>query len=340
MIPTVSRNSDLREEQKKIHRTEVMRYVYIITISLLLASCGLSSEEKKNIAAVTCSIMGETRNMDAAVRVEKLNNAREKIGGEPFLGGDDAIKEAFKYGLCEELVLNENYNETLQIAAEKQAEENRIAAEIQAEKNRIAAEIKAEKNRIAAEKQKIADSKPTVKEEFHSNGKLKSRTNYKSKDSGGAQHGLIERYYKSGQLEFKSNYKDGKLDGLWERYDEKGQLERKVNYKNGKEDGVWEEYRENGQLAEKANYKDGKQDGLRETYYNNGQLQYKENYKDGKLDGLREEYRGNGQLWTKRNFKDGKLDGLSEWYEEDGDYLSATCWKRGESKDMSYCKPQ
>ena len=32
--------------------------------------------------------------------------AREKIGGEPFLRGDDAIKEAFEYGLCEELVLN------------------------------------------------------------------------------------------------------------------------------------------------------------------------------------------------------------------------------------------
>ena len=69
MIPTVSRNSDLREVQKKIHRTEIMRYIYIITISLILASCGPSSEDK-NIAAVTCSIMGETKNMDRAIRVK------------------------------------------------------------------------------------------------------------------------------------------------------------------------------------------------------------------------------------------------------------------------------
>ena len=115
-----------------------------------------------------------------------MNDAREKIGGEPFLRGDDAIQEAFEFGLCQELVLNEIYDETLQplkdakrererIAREKQAEENRIAAEKRAEEQRIAAEKLAEEQRIAAEKQRIADSKPTVKEEFYSSGKLKSR---------------------------------------------------------------------------------------------------------------------------------------------------------------------
>ena len=73
-----------------------MNKILIILSLVLLASCGLSQEEKTNIAAVTCSIMGETRNIDAAVRVEKMNDAREKIGGEPFLRGDDAIQEAFE----------------------------------------------------------------------------------------------------------------------------------------------------------------------------------------------------------------------------------------------------
>ena len=80
----------------------MMNKALIILSLTLLASCGPSAEEKKNIAAVTCSIMAETKNMDGAIRVEKLNDAREKIGGEPFLKGDDAIKEAFEYGLCEE----------------------------------------------------------------------------------------------------------------------------------------------------------------------------------------------------------------------------------------------
>jgi hypothetical protein len=60
------------------------------------ASEKLAQEKAIRIAAVTCSIMSETRNMDAAIRVEKMNDAREKIGGEPFLRGDDAIKEAFE----------------------------------------------------------------------------------------------------------------------------------------------------------------------------------------------------------------------------------------------------
>ena len=74
--------------------------------------------------------------------------------------GDGAIKEAFGYGLCEELVLHvENYDEIIKplrdatqererIAAEKRAEENRIAEE----KQGIAESIAAEKRRRAAEK--------------------------------------------------------------------------------------------------------------------------------------------------------------------------------------------
>jgi len=183
----------------------MMNKTLIILSLTLLASCGPSSEEirqaemeqqrieqeankklaqeKANrIAAVTCSIMGETKNIDGAIRVREINDAREKIGGEPFLSGDDAIKEAFGYGICEELVLNENYNEIIKplrdatqererIAAEKRAEEaaqerERIAAEKRAEENRIAEEkqsiaesIAAEKRRIAAEKKRVAEEK-------------------------------------------------------------------------------------------------------------------------------------------------------------------------------------
>jgi hypothetical protein len=212
-----------------------MNKILIILSFVLLASCGPSQEEKTNIAAVTCSIMGETRNMDAAIRVREMNDAREKIGGEPFLRGDSAIQEAFEYELCQELVLNESYDETLQslkdakrererIAREKRAEEQRIAREKQAEEQRIAREKQAEENRIAEEKQRIADSKPTVKEKFHSNGKLRNRTNYQSKNDGGKPYGLYETFYKNGQLQIKGNFKDGQIDGLYEMYLENGEL--------------------------------------------------------------------------------------------------------------------
>jgi len=278
----------------------MIRILFVLSL-FVLASCGPSAEEKRQvemeiqrieqeaseklaqekairIAAVTCSIMGETRNMDAAVRVEKMNDAREKIGGEPFLRGDSAIQEAFEWGLCLRLVLNENYDETLQplkdakrereriaaeeqrIAAEKRAEEQRIAAEKRAEEQRIAAEKRAEKQRIAAEKQRIADSKPTVKEEFYSSGELQSRENYQPKSDGGKKHGLHEFFYESGQLMRKDNFKDGKLDGLSEMYHENGQLITKGKFKDGESDGlfVFRNF-ENGQLESEICFKNGQE---------------------------------------------------------------------------------
>jgi hypothetical protein len=88
-----------------------------------LVGCSMPQDEKENIAAVTCSIMSETRNMDAAIRVEKMNDARDKIDGEPFLRGDAAIKEAFDWELCQELVLNEDYDERLQSLKELKQDE-------------------------------------------------------------------------------------------------------------------------------------------------------------------------------------------------------------------------
>ena len=209
-----------------------MNKILIILSFVILASCGLSQEEKTNIAAVTCSIMGETRNMDAAVRVREMNDAREKIGGEPFLRGDDAIQEAFEYGLCQELVLDDSYKEILQPLKDAK---------------RLAREKRAEE----AEERRIADSKPTVKEEFYSNGKLKSRINYQSKSVGGEKHGLSEDYYENGQLAMRGSYKDGIWIGSWEIYYETGQLNQKFSVNDEEIILNYEEYNEDGTLKEK-----------------------------------------------------------------------------------------
>jgi hypothetical protein len=272
-----------------------MNKILIILSVVILASCGPSAEEKRQvemeqerieqekrqvemeqqriqqeaseklaqekairIAAVTCSIMGETRNMDAAIRVREMNDAREKIGGEPFLNGDDAIQEAFEWGLCQELVLNESYDEILQPLKDAKRERQRIAREKRAEEQRIAAEKLAEENRIAREKQRIADSKPTVKEEFHSNGKLKNRTNFQPKSDGGKKHGLKEVFYENGQLSLKRNFKDGKRNGVSESYYETGQLQWKYYDKDGVVDGLYESYHSDGQLQTKVCYKNDK----------------------------------------------------------------------------------
>jgi antitoxin component YwqK of YwqJK toxin-antitoxin module len=120
---------------------------------VFLVSCGSSDEEKRQIAAITCSIMSETRNMDGAVRVEKINEAREKIGGEAFLSGDDKIKESFELGLCETLVVDSDQYEKMVAAIEanvrQKEEEERIARE-RAEEKRIA------RTRDALEEWKLA----------------------------------------------------------------------------------------------------------------------------------------------------------------------------------------
>jgi len=194
---------------------------------ILLTACGPSPEEKKNIAAVTCSIMGETRNMDSAVRIEKMNNAREKIGGEPFLDGDYVIKESFEYGLCEELVLNVTYDERLQSRKDAQRERARLAEE-----------ERAEERMIAAKKKRLAAMKPSVEEWFFDSGKIKCRINRAPAVYNvgwrGKKHGLEKCWHENGKLKTLGNWNEGKSDGLWQHYNSKGNLAFQYCWKNGK----------------------------------------------------------------------------------------------------------
>ena len=397
-----------------------MKRLLLLSI-ILLTACGPSDEEKRQVAAITCSVMSETRNMDGAVRVREMNDARTKIGGKAFLSGDDKIKESFELGLCETLIVDpdqyekrvaaieakERQIEVEERIAKDRAEEKRIArtrdalkewksaildrinsapdiikdikfdvsssdaypVEIQyncsfmkhldhtlivsfdnelgtlegrnmsgfcsdyrghsedltfedsdrenlysvidsktkgslldsvtsvdvkisdstttgliantakqkaeykyvdptnfhpdlrswylsnspvtariydreeqrkivAERKSIAAEKKrkivAERKRIAAEKKRVADNTPTVKEEFHSNGKLKSRTNFQPKSDGGKKHGLSQTYYENGQLRNTGNFKNGKRDGLHELYYDSGNPWVNTCFKNDK----------------------------------------------------------------------------------------------------------
>ena len=194
----------------------------IVAMTLLLTGCGQSQDEKEKIASVSCAIMSESRNMDASIRVEKINEARDDIGGEPFLDGDDAIKEAFEYGLCQELVLNETYYESLQSLKEFE-------------------QIAGEKR---AKEQRIADSKLSVTEALYPNGVLKLRTAYKARTDGRIKHGLFESWHENGQVWGKANYKDGKQHGLHEMY-----------YKNGKEYSWSPQCFQNGQEADISNCK-------------------------------------------------------------------------------------
>ena len=117
-------------------------------------------KRRNDLATLTCNIMGESRNMDAAMRIKEINAARERLDEDLYLGTDEGIKVSFEYGLCKELVLNDpDYDSKLlsilTAIAEQEAEaleRRRVAAEKREEEARIAREKREEEARIAAEK--------------------------------------------------------------------------------------------------------------------------------------------------------------------------------------------
>jgi hypothetical protein len=243
-----------------------MKRLLLLT-AILLTACGPSQKEKEEIAIITCNIMGESRNMDGAVRIKEINAAREKMGEDSFLGSDDAIKQSFKYGLCRELVLNdhdyidkltaaleielarlkaeeeerEKREESARIAREKREESARIAREKREEPARIAREKREETARIESELALAAGAK--IKElvkkllsegkevSLHTNGQISMiRPN-----KGSSLNGNVERFYKNGQMMFKAPYQNGKKEGISEYYDYDGNLTSKKCFKDGSE---------------------------------------------------------------------------------------------------------
>ena len=147
--------------------------ITIIFLSLfLLFACGPSEEEKQNTAIITCNVMGESRNMDASIRIKEINLARDKINEEPYLYGDDKIKESFKYGICTNLVLNDpEYENILYEQKEKEKaieRKKREAARLKKQKEEEAARLKKQKEEEAAElkKQQLEEAKKLPRKEW------------------------------------------------------------------------------------------------------------------------------------------------------------------------------
>ena len=91
-----------------------------------------------------------------------------------------------------------------------------------------------------------------------------------------------KEYHKNGQLRFKKNFKNGKLEGITKHYYESGKLHFEENYKNGKLEGISKIYYESGQLWIEVNYKNSEREGISKVYYESGKYQYIDTYKNDK----------------------------------------------------------
>ena len=199
-----------------------MKRLLLLT-AIFLTACGPSQKEKEEIAIITCNIMGESRNMDGVVRIKEINTAREQIGEDRFLGSDDDIKNSVKYGLCNELVLNdpqysEKYLEVLTGIVKVARIEKELAFLARAKnKERV--------KKLLAEGKKVT---------LHSNGQIEMIRMYKD----GSLHGDVARFYKNGQLMFRAPYQNGGKDGVQENYDYDGNLTSEKCFKDGSEANI------------------------------------------------------------------------------------------------------
>ena len=69
--------------------------------------------------------------------------------------------------------------------------------------------------------------------------------------------GIVEEFHSNGQLQYRRNYKDGKEDGLWEWFYDNGQLWFTGNFIDGKPVGLWEYFDEDGNLTSTQTYRNG-----------------------------------------------------------------------------------
>jgi len=202
---------------------------------VLVAACGPTDAEKERIAQVTCAIIAETRNMDAAQRVERVNDAREELGLGPFLDGDDEIIQAIRYGVCELLVLDRGWEGEL---AKRQIAEAQRLVERESERQRREAE------RIAALRQTVAERGYA---EYDEDTELRNGVTFLKGDESPFT-GLVLTYHDNGKLEASQNYEDGVPHGLREAFFKDGKLRWRGNYENG--GMVWSEvFDESGNLT-------------------------------------------------------------------------------------------
>lgn len=116
-------------------------------VVFILSGCGISDEEKNNIAERACKVAEATRRFESARRVELINDAREKLGMGPYPGSSDRLDFMISSGSCEELITN---SEEFWAKEEAEALAAVLAAFEALEKEEAAARAAKEKEEAAA----------------------------------------------------------------------------------------------------------------------------------------------------------------------------------------------
>jgi antitoxin component YwqK of YwqJK toxin-antitoxin module len=160
------------------------------------------------------------------------------------------------------------------------------------------------------------DGKTLAREEPYTNGKIDGmvKCNYESGYLSSTLDGNQLEYYpdikKAERIPEKHKDDNGKiLDGVVQTFYKSGQLNEEDIYTAGWRNGVCKSFYENGQLAREYTYVDDKLNGPAKHWYEKtGELKSESNYKDGKLDGEEKMFSPDGKLIGTNSYKDGKQD--------------------------------
>lgn len=133
-------------------------------------------------------------------------------------------------------------------------------------------------------------------------------------DAAGNEQGPWEEYHSNGALRGKGEYKDGKRVGDWTFYHMNSKTEQKGKYdKKGRPTGTWKWYYESGNLLREENYLEGKREGTMTEYSDSGSVitrgDYLEGLKEGKWEYRMGDYRESGE------YRSGQMSGeWSAWF--------------------------
>lgn len=177
-------------------------------------------------------------------------------------------------------------------------------------------------------------------------------------------NGIVQQYFKEGQLAAKIGFKDGKNHGKTYMYHPNGQVAKLITFEDGVPNGVFEDYYSTGQLQQQGIYTNGELSGEVKSYYESGKLKLeldikeiatvdnkklisgteKEYYEDGTLkqsktvtkgNGTIDKYHPNGIILTHGEYKNGLPNGEFKEYYNDGKLRVVYTMKDGKIEGKS-----
>lgn len=188
---------------------------------------------------------------------------------------------------------------------------------------------KYDKGHLVYEGKFVNDVPTGVFKYYHTNGQLKSTSEF----INGTSRVKTTLYHENGQMSAEGVFVDQSKDGEWNYYSNTGKLIKTENYKNGQKHGCWKIYSaQTGILLEEINYQDGELNGEWKNYYANGDISSVMNYIRGKRNGVTESYYTGKALMSKGVYHDGFKIGTWEYYDADG--------KIRKSEDMVKSEPK